>query len=97
MKKLKDKYFQFNKDNTITVGITRHEYEQIEKLSMRIHKDRRCAKSILKCYAIVSLFSRLSGTGEFVPICAKIFKSNTSGSRYAEYQNFLEFHGFIET
>ena len=81
MKKLKDKYFQFNKDNTITVGITRQEYEQIEKLSMRIHKDRRCAKSILKCYAIVSLFSRLSGTGEFVPII-KIFLNFMDSSKH---------------
>ena len=96
MKKLQDEYFHFNKDNTVTVGIPRHEYERIESLSMKTYTDSRCAKGILKCYAVVSLFSRLSGTSEFVPIHSEIFKSNSSGSRYTEYQDLLKFNGLIE-
>ena len=97
MKKLQNEYFHFNKDNTITVGIPRHEYEKIESLSMETYTDSRCARSVLKCYAVVSLFSRLSDTSEFVPIHSEIFKSNSSGNRYAEYQNLLKLNGLIET
>lgn len=97
MKKLQNEYFHFNKDYTVTVGIPRYEYERIESLSMKTYTDHRCVRSVLKCYAVVSLFSRLSGTSEFIPIHSEIFKSNTSGTRYAEYQNLLKQNGFIET
>ena len=97
MNKPQQEYFHFNKDYTVTVGIPRYEYERIESLSMKTYTDIRCVRSVLKCYAVVSLFSRLSGTSEFIPIHSEIFKSNTSGTRYAEYQNLLKQNGFIET
>ena len=96
MNKPQQEYFHFNKDYTVTVGIPRYEYERIESLSMKTYTDIRRVRSVLKCYAVVSLFSRLSGTSEFVPIHSGIFKSNSSGSRYAEYQNLLKLNGLIE-
>lgn len=96
MKKFETQGYEFHKD-TVTVGIPAEIYGQIENLSRQHYNDARSVCGILKCYAVVQLHTYLSSSPqEFIPIHSSLFRSNSSGSRYTEYQEFLKAYGFID-
>ena len=85
---------QINKDH-IVVSLPKYEYDRLAELGRQNFKDQRSVQGIIKTFAVIRMYSFLSGT-KLVPIHSGVFKSCVGSRNYKKYREFLAKSKVIE-
>ena len=86
-----------NKGNIIQIDIESYIYNGIEKLGKDIYSDSRRINGLLKTYALVVLYSKVSRISSgWTPIHNSDFETLVSKRYFKEYLNLLHSKGYLD-